>query len=124
MARTHDTGYLPVMSSSPPTAPSGSPAAPDPERLREIVVECLERVQSEGPTAIDDICRAHPGLESELRRRMQALGRLGLMPDNGAETGEFPELLGDFRLLERLGAGGMGVVYSAEQKSLGRRVAL
>jgi serine/threonine protein kinase len=39
--------------------------------------------------------------------------------DDGA-----PERLGDFRLLERLGGGGMGAVYLAEQVSLRRRVAL
>ena len=36
----------------------------------------------------------------------------------------FPEQLGEFRLLERLGGGAMGVVYLARQASLDRRVAL
>ncbi|MEO1718514.1 MAG: hypothetical protein AAFR76_15550, partial [Planctomycetota bacterium] len=35
-----------------------------------------------------------------------------------------PESIGDYRIVRRLGAGGMGVVYEAEQPSPRRRVAL
>ena len=38
--------------------------------------------------------------------------------------GPLLERLGDFRFLREVGRGGMGIVYEAEQESLGRRVAL
>jgi eukaryotic-like serine/threonine-protein kinase len=38
--------------------------------------------------------------------------------------GGHPAVLGDFRLLRQIGRGGMGIVYEAEQISLGRRVAV
>ena len=39
-------------------------------------------------------------------------------------AGEAFEALGEFRIVREIGRGGMGIVYEAEQVSLGRRVAL
>ena len=56
-----------------------------------------------------------PHADPTIRLRRGAPGRGG---------GPVLERLGDYRILREIGRGGMGVVYEAEQESLGRHVAL
>jgi len=105
-----------------------SPLSSEPDRasaLEDLVVECLDRMESEGDSALDSLCSSHPEHAVALSSRIRSLRAAGLIqmpaPSN---PGAFPDRLGDFELLARIGAGGMGVVYRALQSSLGREVAL
>src|SRR5215471_4326525 len=67
-----------------------------------------------------------PDLAAELAVCLDGLDFLQRAAPSGPEPVEAPlgAVLGDFRIGAEIGRGGMGVVYEAEQVSLGRRVAL
>jgi serine/threonine protein kinase/WD40 repeat protein len=104
--------------------------------VEALAEEFLERRRrGERPTLAEYAAR-YPDLAAEIREFFPVLGLVeDFKPGSGdltgslltgATLGEGPllERLGDFRILREVGRGGMGVVYEAEQESLGRRVAL
>ena len=91
------------------------------ERLRQGQRPSTEEYASRRPDLAEEIRELFPTIalteRLKARRAQSSGGRATLGPAQ-------PERLGDFRLLREIGRGGMGVVFEAEQESLGRRVAV
>ncbi len=92
-------------------------------RLEEALVRCLEVQESGSHDDFEAILSEYPDLRGELQSRLEFLSGMGFgVPEGSGDA--LPERLGDFERLERIGGGGMGVVYRARQLSLDREVAL
>jgi serine/threonine protein kinase len=102
------------------------------ERLAEDYLERRRRGERPSPSEYAD---RYPEWAERINAMFPALALMEqLKPDFDEETGAGAargqraaagvEQLGDYRIIREIGHGGMGVVYEAEQISLGRRVAL
>jgi tetratricopeptide (TPR) repeat protein len=107
-------------------------------RLGEIAFAYLQAVEQGQAVDTDELLARHPEFATELAEFLADRAEVelraaplreavqGLRAQPPTATCGIPEhgRLGDFQVVREVGRGGMGVVYEAEQLSIGRRVAL
>ena len=98
------------------------------ELVAELAESFLARLRAGESVTIDSFLAEHAEVADDLAELlpamvdMEGLSRHTQPP--APAMAHYPERLGDYQLLERIGSGGMGTVFRARQESLHREVAV
>ncbi len=98
------------------------------ERVAELVELYLERKRLGQGVCPAEFAAGYPECRDELMELLPALEEVESLSRPTMQRvvveANYPEVLGGFRLLEKIGSGGMGTVFRALQESLHREVAV
>jgi len=111
-----------VTSSDSTSRPSEDEAAPRGTDDETLYDEYVELALEGAPPTPDEFLASRGASSRELRAALEEVFRRA--PRGQIDAAPPWKTLGDHRLIERIGGGGMGVVFLAEQRALGRKVAL
>jgi serine/threonine protein kinase len=109
------------------------PTATERDLIEKLAESFVSRLRAGERPSIDEFAQQYPELADELRELLPALMMLEQHASE-SDGDEFrhaarggaalPVEIGDYAIIREIGRGGMGIVYEAMQKSLGRHVAL
>jgi serine/threonine protein kinase len=111
---------------------AAAPTSADDPRVVRALEEYIAAMEAGAPPPRDEFLKRHPEVAAALADCLVGLemvhhagqARPAGDPASAPAADGRLEPLGDFEIVREIGRGGMGVVYEAVQRSLGRRVAL